>query len=511
MSSKYYSIIYILLLNISVVCNAKTILNPISYGILDAKSGIEKYECLLKCHQDAVRNGCAISYAGVVSLDIEIPDNAKSIPLPAIVDFSGVELNVLNNTKHFTLFTKSASATPIDVSPSMIDNGLFKGIVELETKKTVLCIEDQNPWVENRKGYSYGANRKDMLVLSNGKAQNCVVSGYNNSFSSPKVSYFVAGEKTVFKNLTFNRDENSSFETYLVYIKNHYNVLINNIVINTPQENDLFGDRAICIENSSKVRLKDIVINGTYSQKNKYGYGISMNNVSMFIGERIYARARWGVFGTNNVNGATLTDCDINRFDIHCYGQDLRCYDCKFSNLYNQFSSVFGVVLYDRCVFTDFTPVLMESSYNAYTPFDITFKKCTFNLSAKRNYLIALLGLEQAHNSRNELARKALPNITIRSCKMNFLDSTPDRINKWTIINTGKVLYEDTLDYISHITVNGLTVSQACEFDIFSTSLKTTEPLQVSMRNLYVVQNGKRKKCSIPHCTVDENRFNIGN
>jgi hypothetical protein len=40
---------------------------------------------------------------------------------------------------------------------------------------------------------------------------------------------------------------------------------------------------------------------------------------------------------------------------------------------------VFGTVLFDGCRFTDFVPVLLEPTYNAYTPFTLVFKDCTFD------------------------------------------------------------------------------------------------------------------------------------
>ena len=94
------------------------------------------------------------------------------------------------------------------------------------------------------------------------------------------------------------------------------------------------------------------------------------------------------MFGTNNVNYVRLESCDINRFDIHCYGRDVFCKGTVFRDLYNQFSSLYGHLTFTGCTFVKFVPVLFEDSYSAYTHFDLTFEDCKIIVDAKRPYLI---------------------------------------------------------------------------------------------------------------------------
>lgn len=463
--------------------SAHETINPSAYGILEAKTGVDRYRCLLACHQDAIKKNVSISYAGINKLDIEIPSDAVSIPLPNEVDFAGIQLNVVNNQKSIFLFVSDEPTYSILVSQKSIDTGRFSDNHVLSSGSFLLILNDEKPWVENRKGYNYGATRRDVLVVSNGVAQNSVTYPYCNGNSIPKAAYAKIGARKMYKNLVFNRSVSSSKMTNLISVRNSYGVSLSCITLNTPQDNSLYGDAAIQIKNSADVKMKDITINGTYSQTGQYGYGINLDNVTMFTGECIYARARWGVFGTYNVNGTTLIDCDINRFDIHCYGKDVRCYNCHFSDLYNQFSSVFGDVYFEKCTFTNFTPVLIESSYNAYTPFDLTFKECTFNLSDKNNRILTLMSLEKAHSPRPELSRKALPNIIIRNCTVNLAED----VKNWYIINTGKVTYKESLDYISKIEVNRLKINGNVDYKLFSTDLKTTNPLRVVRKRVKLI------------------------
>ncbi|MBO4307143.1 MAG: hypothetical protein J5848_02390, partial [Bacteroidales bacterium] len=72
--------------------------NPIEYGLLQAKDGMERYEILYACHKDAFDYHRPLSYAGIDTIWLDIPDNAKSLPLPYTTDFAGVVVFVANNS-----------------------------------------------------------------------------------------------------------------------------------------------------------------------------------------------------------------------------------------------------------------------------------------------------------------------------------------------------------------------------------------------------------------------------
>ena len=226
--------------------------------------------------------------------------------------------------------------------------------------------------------------------------------------------------------------------------------------------------------------MNDICVNGTYSRTDKFGYGVGMVNIYRLTIKKMYARCNWGVFGSQSINNVVLKDCDINRFDIHCYGRDVKAVKCKFSNLYNQFSSVFGSISFEKCEFTNFIPFLIESSYNAYTPFDVKWKDCTFNLDDKHNYIMTLFGVPEQYNERPELRRKCLPNISITNCKVKLADN----MNKWYLIHTGGVKYMDTFDYISEISLKGVKVynSKGKDFELSTEKLKYSNSVNTEIK-----------------------------
>ena len=398
-------------------------LSPVDFGLYEAKNGIERYNCLYRTHCAAIETGLDVSYSGIDSLDIEISKDAKSIPLTEETDFCGMVLRVTNNAKGHFVFELSQKTNELSVDKTKLDTGNFSDIPCLASGQVVLILEDKNPWVKNRHGYQYGAIRKDIVFLENGIAQNRSVAKYNTEETSPDVHYFfVSTRQKKVSNIKFVRQPENTMRAYFVRISNQCGMELSNIVCETPI-NNLFYDQMICVKDCANIIFKNITINGTYSQDKKSGYGISMNNVYNVSFYNLRAHAKWGVFGNNNVNNIKLYNCDINRFDVHCYGRDIYFYRCIFRNLYNQFSSIFGTISFLECEFINFTPVLFEPSYNAYTKFDLMFKNCVIHSCKEKDYLISageLTGCKT--NERDEISKQQYPNLYIDGLRIDMSD-----------------------------------------------------------------------------------------
>ncbi len=127
-----------------------------------------------------------------------------------------------------------------------------------------------------------------------------------------------------------------------------------------------------------------------------------------------------------------IDSCDINRFDIHCYGRDVYCRNTTFRDLYNQFSSFWGTLRFDNCNFINSVPVLFETSYSAYSFFKLEMNHCFIDVGADKLYLInagnpAMLG----DNSRPIFQNVSWPNIKI----CNTVIRLPEGENVWTLFN----------------------------------------------------------------------------
>lgn len=471
------------------------VISPLDYGLKAAKTGEERYEVLQQTHQEAERLGVGVSYAGIKKIQLAIPKNAKSLPITHYSDFAGVTFLVENKQKNIYLFAISAELKPVDVRGVGIDNGDFTKYDVLKSGEKLLIINDQTPWVKQRAGHDYGATRKEVMLLKNGKSGNGPVESYCTSTTKPAGQYcdVTGAKKIVFRNITFNRSAGSTFKTYLVRISNHYDVELSNITINTPDSPGMYGDRAIRIENSAKISLVDVTINGTYSRGSdgeygkKYGYGISLENVYDFNARNLYARANWGVFGNNNVHLVHLEDCDINRFDIHCYGKDIYCKNVNFVGLYNQYASVYGTIQYDKCIFTDFTPVLNGGSYNAYVEHEVVFNDCVFNATSKKNFLIGIGNVKDAINPRYELTEKYLPNVRIKNMVVNMTGGTGD-----FFVFYGKKKVEGATHVgLSNITIDGLTINSSGgnpvkQMMLSNIEIGTRTPVDCQIKNVTV-------------------------
>lgn len=434
-------------------------ISPYDYGLATAKTGVERYQVLLKTHKAAVAAGVNVDYSGIDSLDIEIPETYRIIPLTPYTDFKGCVITIKNTSKRALLFSLAREELSINVDKKLIDKGDFRSIPELSKGRCLLLIEDENPWVLNRKGHDYGHQRKDILLVENGRAKNKITMPYNNEYSSPKCTYIPIGKKDSFvvKNLTVKRDPSCTFVTFLFSVSGFDNVQFSNVSIYTP-ENDLTSDRAIAVYNSTNVTFTDVHIEGTYSQQRYYGYGISLNNVWNFKANKLYGNGNWGIFGTNNVNMAYIENSQINRFDIHCYGRDLSYKNVSFFDRYNSHASVFGTIKYDHCTFTTFVPSQYGGSYNAFVEHEIVLNDCVFNIDPKRNYFCWPMTVTCEVNVRPELSKKCLPNIKIKNLTVNMAEGVKDFYLIF-IRKTDEVT--SAFGGISQISIDGLTINPA--------------------------------------------------
>ena len=115
---------------------------------------------------------------------------------------------------------------------------------------------------------------------------------------------------------------------------------------------------------------------------------------------------------------------------------------------------MYGTVTFDSCRFIDCIPVRIRSSYNAYTPFDIEMRDCTFELTMRYHSLVNVLLMDTAANPRPELSRKCWPNLNVT----NMTVIVPGTVHAMNLYHPTGTLSElkKPVDYISKVSVNGL-------------------------------------------------------
>ena len=468
--------------------------SPLDYGLRTARNGEERYEVLYQTHREAIRLGRKVDYSGIKKIDLVIPRGAKSIPLTDKTEFGGVRITVENNSKTLFLFEYTREMRPITVKARDVDNQnytspyLGKGLY-------LLSIKDDRLWVANREGYSYGATRRDIVLIEDGKGKDGPCSPYSSASSSPSYVYrAVTNEEKSFANITFVRRPGSTQLTKLVRFTNENNIRIENVSITTPVDT-LIGDQVIHIENCSNIQLIDITIDGTYSTKEQYGYGISLNNVWNVTCKNIYAKTSWGVFGTNNVHKAHLVNCDINRFDIHCYGKDVLCEDCSFTGTGGIYSSVFGTIEYRRCTFNDASPYFNRADYNAYVHFNLVLKDCIVNAPKTRPYLFNLRTWSDKINERAELKTKCWPDVTIENMTVNL----PEGIDTFELFRVPKSFANKRpAAGLSEISIKGLVFNyppnakKMIAFKLSSSELQLVNRLNCTLEGIELRPGGER-------------------
>jgi len=467
---------------------AQQVINPLNYGLQQASNGKERYAALLAAHRFAHEHKLPLSYAGIDTIDLDVPNGAQTMPLPYHTDFAGVVIRVRNNSdKDVTLFLLSGDdkVSEIDIDRRLLDNGDFSTIPQLAQGDHMLIINDLNPWTE-RIGYGYKCYRADLLYVRDGHSLNLPVASYSDPAAQPKCSFVpVSTEQKTIENLTILRARGELHKSYCIRVTNQNNVLIRNVYIHTPKGKHI-ADAAIALSNCANCRIEDVTIDSTYSIPGSYGYAMSMGNVWNTTFVRFVADAAWGVFGSNNVSMTTLRQCDVNRFDIHCYGRDARCVDCTFRNKQTQFSSMYGKVVFDSCHFIDCLPVRVRSSYNAYTPFDIELRQCTIDITMRHHALVNIMLLATEPNKRPELTERCWPNLFIEDLTVNL-----------PYMTRRLVLYDPTgttseckkpVDYMSRIEINGIRFLRngrpvQCELKTSSKRFSTKTPFQFHLHN----------------------------
>ena len=430
--------------------------SPLDHGLREATTGIGRYYALYNAHCEARDRGVEVTYDGIDSLDIELPPAWRTIPLARRTDFGGLVLRVTNNFRHGALFGMSGTAREVTLDKALVDGLDFSSVPELAQGDHLLALSDQTPWTE-RQGYGYKVYRRDIIKVHNGRGLNRPVTSWNTEATSLKATvYDVDDGQKVFRNLTMHRTKESTFKTYCVSISGQQNVLIDHVFVTTPK-NRMIADAVFSVGNCADVHFTDDTVHGTYSgygRSRNYGYAFSLNNLYNTRFDRTEANGNWGVFGTNNLNNTTLVDCDVDRFDIHCYGRDALLLRCTLRQRQTQFSSMYGTVTYDSCRFIDCVPLRTRCDFNAFTPFDIVMRDCTFELTPRYHSLVNVTLKDTADNARPELSVKCWPRLRVEGLTV---------VVPWTVGSMNVFLPSGNLDcldyeydYADEVTLHGV-------------------------------------------------------
>lgn len=463
---------------------AKTV-SPYTYGLKVAKTGEDVYWVLFHTHEVALQNNWTVSYKGISEVVLDIPFNAKPIPLGDITDFRGATFVVKNtNKKDFYLFELIQNIEPIDIPKSMLESYDFRTLDRIKHKRALLIIEDKNKWIENREGHGYSVYRKDILLLIKGKAINKTIAPYNNDHSSHRCWYVKAtNKKKRISNVCLQRTPDSTEKTYLVKVANMNNVNLSGIHINTSEPIQMSGDHAILVENCTNVSFKNVTIERTYSFDNEYGYGIVLNNVWNITFDMIYSKTAWGVFGCNNVNLVRMSNSSVNRFDAHCYARDFYFNDCNFTQFGLPQSSFCGDVIFNNCTFYHAYAIVSRYDYNAFTPFSITMNNCTVYLNNAIRSIVFHSNVSDNRNLRPELDMKYSPGLSIFNSTIVLHDSMPSVY----IFQLGSKASESSFDYLGSIKIDGLRVVGDCKkIMIYDRPIECKESGDLKLHNILI-------------------------
>lgn len=411
------------------------------------------YRRILSIHE--THNGSNILYPPNRNIKIAFDASGDtSINLNNETDFNNCTFEItgsFNNpgTKQPFLFSVLGNSFgSIFIDKREIDSGDFSKTVDFPEGLCLLKIEDQSPFTIYHPATNLPSLkfRSDILLVDDKRAINRVIAPYDNSESIPIATYKQIGTSNpiVIKNVTIIRTASLTRKCHVLQIQRKNDIHLENIQVETlpPSSGSIFtGDSCISISDSTNVTLKDIEINGTYSQTNQFGYGLNFTNIWNLHLENIVATdSNWGVTCGYNLNHVTLKDCHLNRLDLHLYGRDFYCEGCTFENTnaaalsasrhnINRFGGLFGYVRYKACVFEGFTPLRIDWEFQLYTPFDLIFESCTIKLKSDMLYLIEPGNLNPSEDHfRQSLNKIYWPNISMEECQFVLPENTASNI-----------------------------------------------------------------------------------
>lgn len=473
---------------LAIVLHAQNQPLPLSaYRLHEAPTDSARYLLLRQAHLDALAAGVPLDYSGTDTLRLAIPAGAEPIPLGSLNHFANTVFSVRNNSADLFLFALTPAAVPLaaHATPSTIaraiDSGNFAHLPPLDQGRWLLHIVDSTPWVDQRLGYAYGHHRCELLRLTNGRTADRPDMPYLSTPSLPRLYGRPITDDTAFYfgHLTLLRDSLSTCKTFLLNLEYQLSATICSITVVTPAST-LVNDRIIRIHHCANVTLNDITLLGSYSRSDHSGYGLQLDNLRDTRVLRLHASSPWGIFGTNNMHHTTLEHCNFNRFDIHCYGRDVTFRHCLQQNSYNQFSSVFGAIVFDSCTLIDFTPVHIESSYHTHTPFVLLMHDCHWQLTANRRVLVNAGSIDTPAPPRPELQNKHLPDIFINGLTL----AAPRRLRPLLFHISGRPRHA-IVQSPSHIVIHRLaTVDATTRLPLLSDKrVPLARPLHIEITN----------------------------
>lgn len=212
-------------------------------------SAEQNYNILRQLHIDAMSQGqdTHVIYQAGMNLEIKFPANGAKIMLTNYTDFNNAHITITSDktdsTYIFALCQNEKSVCRY-ISKRVIDSGDYRGEEGLASGTKLLVIKDNTKWierdtlVENNKFQQ----RKDVILLKDGIAQNKTIQPYSTKMSTPQCfDYEVSESQKVFKNGEFTR-ANDTNKFYLLEIGQQNNVLVENVSVITQSPTALTGD-----------------------------------------------------------------------------------------------------------------------------------------------------------------------------------------------------------------------------------------------------------------------------
>lgn len=448
--------------NIELSGSIKGNLSPIMFGLNstnDKDSNVYNYKSIFYTYKNANKLECNVKWEDVNKVEMEIPNGFPYITLTQNNDFCNTSFIVTNKSHKECIFKleKSNDFVQIDIDKTTLGGSDYSQYTYFDNGTYLLSIYDQNIWTHRTDSADDSDfYRKDLIVIKDNTALNLPCFTYNTESSLPYCKYRKISEnRFTFKNINITCKD-CQYVTNILVISGILDIDIDNVKIEIADNNqDLSHGVLFSFLDCANLNISNTSVYGTYDNYG-FAYGFHLQNcTNINIDNLTTINKNWGVFGTQCLNNVKVSNSNINRFDIHCYGKDITINNCSFKHKYNSISGIFGNVVYNNCQFEYQVPLVYDNSYHVFSPFNLILNNCTFVLNNKDFCVFSMSSSDVTIYDRDEIKEFCLPNICINNLYIKKYDYY-DKEGRVVLYKTG---YNKDIvaKYISNVKIDGVT------------------------------------------------------
>ncbi|WP_294360097.1 hypothetical protein [uncultured Clostridium sp.] len=398
-------------------------------GIKDDTEGINKAH--LYCNENKVllKNNFGTIYKS----------NNSIIKVKYDVDLSGSIILVTNDNAYSWYQIVNDNETIYSYEDSVNKSELKKDASNITMNDnslpsdSVIIIKDLNPWAtRNDDGDLYKEYRSELMFHHHfGYCSGPLIYGYDDEKTNLYFKYMkYNNKKLVFIGCKIRIETTPNVTVNVIDCRRH-NTILKDFYID-PKNNSLkakqYKNSVIYVQDSFNIKIENVI--GTniagypgYRGSSGSGYTLCFRNCYKITMDNCHISGFWGCMGTNCIKEMTITNCSLNRIDVHNY----------FSNIYIENTTLYdwginvgcgnGLLSISNCKFVNYTSpnfggqtlVNINNSYGYLFDGTVVIKDSEV---IKDNLNISIMKIDYISKTGEPRAKVKIPSLIVENLKV---------------------------------------------------------------------------------------------